>query len=95
MTDTKPLDGDSVIILSSDLIATVMEQYFNDHLFRKPVQVIDLSPTANGYAFTLSFGESKHVPTVTPNSKKSPVSPAIHAQRHAAITSGAAINDPK
>jgi hypothetical protein len=59
--DTKQA-GDSVIILSSDLIASVMEDYFNDHMFKVGVDVIDLQPTPSGYAFTLAF--SHHQPTV-------------------------------
>lgn len=47
--------GDFVISLSSDLIATVMEKYFNDVMFKKIVEVVDLSPITDGYAFTLGF----------------------------------------
>ncbi len=58
--DGKREEGDSVIILSSELIASVMESYFNTSMFKLPVSVVDLSPSSEGYAFTLAF--NKHTP---------------------------------
>lgn len=48
--------GDAVILLSSDLIATVMQRYFREEMFKLPVTVVDLSATEAGYAFNISFG---------------------------------------
>jgi hypothetical protein len=47
--------GDTVIMLSSELIAEVMEQYFNKAMFKKKVKITDLKPTEQGYAFGLAF----------------------------------------
>jgi hypothetical protein len=47
--------GDTVIMLSSELIAEVMEQYFNKAMFKKRVKITDLKPTEQGYAFSLAF----------------------------------------
>ena len=52
-------DADTVIMLSSDLIAEVMETYFNKQMFKKTVKIVDLKPTETGYAFSLAFVERK------------------------------------
>ena len=48
-------EGDFVISLSSELISQVMDRYFNEHMFRQDVSIVDLSPLENGYAFTLAI----------------------------------------
>ena len=48
-------DADTIVILSSELIAEVIEQYFNKSMFRKKVKVVDLKPTETGYAFSVAF----------------------------------------
>lgn len=48
-------DADFVTILSSELIATVVEAYFNTVMYKVPVKVVDLKPTSDGYAFSLAF----------------------------------------
>jgi hypothetical protein len=48
-------DADFVTILSSELIATIVEQYFNDVMYKVAVKVVDLKPTSDGYAFSLAF----------------------------------------
>ena len=48
-------DADTVIILSSELIAEVMEVHFNKVMFKKKVKIVDLKPTETGYMFSLAF----------------------------------------
>ena len=48
-------DADTVIMLSSELIAEVMEGYFNKQMFKRQVKIVDLKPTETGYAFSLAF----------------------------------------
>lgn len=48
-------EADFVTILSSELIATVMEQYFNKSMYKQRVKVVDLKPTETGYMFSLAF----------------------------------------
>ena len=48
-------DADTVIILSSELIAEVMEVHFNKVMFKQKVHIVDLKPTETGYAFSLAF----------------------------------------
>ena len=52
-------DADTVIMLSSELIAEVMESYFNKQMFKKRVKIVDLKPTETGYAFSIAFVERK------------------------------------
>ena len=51
-------DADTVIMLSSELIAEVMESYLNKQMFKRKVTVVDLRPTETGYAFSLAFVSS-------------------------------------
>jgi hypothetical protein len=48
-------DGDFLTVLSSELIAEVMEDYFNKKMYRQKVKVVDLQPQGSGYAFSLAF----------------------------------------
>ena len=52
-------NADTVIILSSELIARVMEVHFNKKMFKQQVKIVDLEPTTSGYMFSLSF-ETPH-----------------------------------
>ena len=52
-------DADTVIMLSSELIAEVMESYFNKVMFKQKVKIVDLKPTETGYAFSLAFVQQK------------------------------------
>ena len=54
--------ADTVIILSSNVIATVMEAYFNAELFRHPVAIVDLQPTETGYMFSLALSGQEALP---------------------------------
>ena len=47
--------GDFLTVLSSELIAEVMEEYFNKKMYRQKVKVVDLQPQGSGYAFSLAF----------------------------------------
>lgn len=51
-------EADAVVILSSELIADVMQVYFNKVMFKKPVSIVDLKPTETGYMFSLAFALS-------------------------------------
>lgn len=56
MTDTPTqVDADFLTVLSSELIAEVMEDYFNKKMYRQRVKVVDLQPQGSGYAFSLAF----------------------------------------
>ena len=59
-------DADTVIMLSSELIAEVMESYFNKQMFKKQVKIVDLKPTETGYAFSLAFSQRKVVIDLDP-----------------------------
>ena len=59
--DEEKVEADTVIILSSELIAEVMESYFNKDMFKKRVKVVDLKSTETGYMFSVAF-----VPVVKP-----------------------------
>jgi len=48
-------EADIVTIVSSDLIATVMEEFFNRKMYKLPVKIVELKPTEAGYSFFLQF----------------------------------------
>lgn len=52
-------EADIVTIVSSDLIATVMEDYFNKKMYKLPVHIVELKPTEAGYSFFLQFVTKK------------------------------------
>jgi hypothetical protein len=56
MSDT---NADTVIILSSELIAAITEEYFNKTMFKQEVRIVDLKPTENGYLFSIAFVTEK------------------------------------
>lgn len=55
MAKTDQQEADFVTILSSELIAEIVEAYFNAELYKVAVKVVDLKPTESGYAFSLAF----------------------------------------
>jgi len=57
--------GDFLTVLSSELIAEVMEEYFNRKMYRQKVKVVDLQPQGSGYAFSLAF--VKDIPRMSPS----------------------------
>ena len=64
MSENSNLSADFVTILSSELIAKVVEEYFNRVMFKMPITIVDLKPTADGYAFSLAFVEQKQIEKV-------------------------------
>ncbi len=48
-------DADTVVILSSELIAKITEEYFNKTMFKQKVEIVDLKPTDTGYMFSVAF----------------------------------------
>lgn len=52
-------EADIVTIVSSDLIATVMEDYFNKKMYKIPVHIVELKPTEAGYSFFLQFTQKE------------------------------------
>lgn len=47
--------ADTVVILSSELIAKITEEYFNKTMFKQKVEIVDLKPTETGYMFSVAF----------------------------------------
>lgn len=48
--------ADFVTILSSDMIADIVQVYFDTELYtNKKVKIVDLKPNGEGYAFSLAF----------------------------------------
>ena len=48
-------EADTVVILSSELISKITEEYFNKTMFKQKVEIVDLKPTENGYMFSVAF----------------------------------------
>mgnify|MGYP001558230970 FL=1 len=55
MSEETNNQADIVIICSSELIANVMQEHFNKKMFKKDIEIVDLKPTEDGYAFSLAF----------------------------------------
>ena len=55
MVDDTSQEADFITIVSSEMIADVMQDYFNRHMYKKKVAIVDLKPTESGYMFSLSF----------------------------------------
>src|SRR6267378_4127608 len=53
--------ADFVTVLSSDMIATIVEAYFNKAMYKKQVKVVDLQPQGTGYAFSLAFVQVNNI----------------------------------
>lgn len=49
--------ADTVVILSSELIAKITQEYFNKTMFKQRVEIVDLKPTEDGYMFSVAFVE--------------------------------------
>ena len=47
--------GDIVISIPSELISEIMSEYFNKKMFKGNVEIVDLRPLDDGYAFSLDF----------------------------------------
>jgi hypothetical protein len=51
--------ADFFTIISSDMIAEVMERYFNVEMFKKTVKIVDLQATDSGYMFGLTYSRGE------------------------------------
>jgi hypothetical protein len=47
--------GDFAVVLSSELIAKVMQEYFVKVMFKQKVEIVDLKPASDGYMFSVAF----------------------------------------
>lgn len=47
--------ADTVVILSSELIEEIIEQYFNRTMFKGKVKVVESKPTEAGYMFSVQL----------------------------------------
>ena len=47
--------ADTVVILSSELISKITEEYFNKTMFKQKVSIVDSKPTEAGYMFSIAF----------------------------------------
>ena len=48
-------EADFITIVSSEMIAEVMQEHFNKHMYKKKVTIVDLKATETGYMFSLAF----------------------------------------
>jgi len=52
------MDADFSATLSSELIAEIVQEYFNEEMFKRPVRIVDQAPIqgdSGGYIFMLAF----------------------------------------
>jgi hypothetical protein len=64
-----------ITILSSDMIADIVQVYFDKELYtRKKVTIVDLKPQGDGYAFSLAF-----IPVQKHISDPEKIEPCAHA----------------
>jgi hypothetical protein len=65
MSDEVEDAGDFAVVLSSELIAKVMQEYFVKVMFKQRVRIVDLKPASDGYMFSVAFVKDvKVVPPV-------------------------------
>lgn len=48
-------EGDIAVVLSSELIAKITQEYFNKVMFKQKVEIVDLKPASDGYMFSVAF----------------------------------------
>lgn len=53
--------GDFVMIFPSEVIARVMESYFNDKMLKFPVTVVDVSAKDENFVFSLGYKEIEKI----------------------------------
>ena len=63
----KQKEADFITIVSSEMIAEVMQAHFNKHMYKKEVEIVDLKATETGYMFSLAF---VHVQSTVQSTKK-------------------------
>ena len=54
-------EGDIAVVLSSELIAKITQEYFNKVMFKQKVEIVDLKPASDGYMFSVSFVKEKAI----------------------------------
>ena len=52
-------EGDIAVVLSSELIAKITQEYFNKVMFKQKVEIVDLKPASDGYMFSVAFAKEK------------------------------------
>jgi hypothetical protein len=94
--DMSETNADTVIILSSELIAAITEEYFNKTMFKQEVRIVDLKPTETGYLFSIIFVTEKDSPSgssiqhtqFTPTHRNAPAIPSRRTvQNHSSVLS--------
>jgi mannitol-1-phosphate/altronate dehydrogenase len=94
-------NADTVIILSSELIAAITEEYFNKTMFKQEVRIVDLKPTENGYLFSIAFitqSDNSHAQSV--NSMQHTQFPVSHRstapmQSRRTVQNNSSIHSPR
>jgi hypothetical protein len=52
--------ADTIVILSTELIANIVEEYFNKTMFKQSVSVVDSGPHGSaGYMFSVAFNKKR------------------------------------
>ncbi len=60
-------EGDISVMLSSELISKIVQEYFNKVMFKQKVRIVDLRPASDGYMFVVEFtSEKKDDLNITP-----------------------------
>lgn len=71
-------NADFVTIISTELIAQVMQRYFNDELYKRRVEIVDSKATSDGYMFSLAFVTE---PTERPSDSDYTIQPVTPLQQ--------------
>ena len=59
--------ADFAVQLSSELISEIVQEYFDKKLFKRKVEILDLKPTQDGYAFVIKFTKAIPKPSSAQN----------------------------
>lgn len=51
------IEGDTIIMLSAEVIEKITQEYFNETMFKQKVEIVESKPTETGYMFTVAFVE--------------------------------------
>ena len=82
-------EGDIAVVLSSELIEKITQEYFNKVMFKQKVEIVDLKPASDGYMFSVSFVKAVE-PVTTVQSTPAEFDASI--QRLAQVTAARASN---
>lgn len=62
------MSADFLTTLPSQVIIDVMEKYFNEEMYRKPVKVLELKTAGDMYSFELEWADNDEKPvSILPN----------------------------